>query len=113
MSLRLKTTMSPEEHRHNDIEILQRITRVETIITGQAESLKNHVAEEPHQWLRIYKAIEAQGEKFQSELKGIRNEIEALHIARSKEKGFFAGIVFILTSAGAIIGAIWNRMWHA
>lgn len=104
-----------DEERYE--RILQRITVMETASeTTQRElhatmtELKEHIREEPQQFERIRMAIENAAKAQYKQIEDLAHDIQEIKIARSRDKGFWAGAIFVFTALGGVAATLWHKL---
>lgn len=57
-------------------------------------------------WMKMENKLDDMENKFDEKFDILEASIDALKNRRSRDNGFMAGVVFILTGVGALIGAV-------
>jgi hypothetical protein len=99
-------------------EILQRLQAMETTsehtrleLNAVWGELKMHIREEPEQFERIRMSIENGAKHNHKQIEIIAHELQELRLARSRDKGFWAGAAFVFTAIGGAAVTVWHK-WH-
>lgn len=57
-------------------------------------------------WVKMETKLDEMEKKFDDKFDLLENSIDCIKNRRSRDNGFMAGVVFILTGVGALIGAV-------
>lgn len=97
-------------------EILQRLQAMETTsehtrleLKAVWGELKMHIRDEPEQFEKIRMTIEHGAVENHKQIKIIADELQELRVARSRDKGFWAGAAFVFTAVGGLAVTAWHK----
>lgn len=89
------------------METTYALTRAE--IDAVWKELKMHMQQEPAHFDRLMTTFEKGHAKNHEQIEIIARELQELRLARSRDKGFWAGAAFVFTAIGGIAVTAWHK----